>query len=1271
MKNKKVMILNNYKLLSTLIAASLSATSATQAAEISTFIPSAKTESYKENPSNLWFILDNSGSMSQRSIYSTSSISITNGFVPYNPQITYKLPKRIDGSDMPLPASNLFGTPTYWDNPFRDDSKGKNRWTRYRNIWYARKKRNCDKTDRNCHIWANFYRTRLFTLKSSLSLVFNNEVNKKYLKNIRLGYRSLSNRDVEILPVAPLGGDTGEENQKQFNKWLYALTSGGVTPLRGKMAGTVHDIVEASKSKSNVNNPFLENPGQSYDKDKNKILSCRRNYMLVLTDGGWNRETNNSVDNLLSGSIKSSTLVENDTFPDGRAYYPRAPYKRTFTARQTRTLADIAFSGWKTDLDNKASNNDFLPKNRKINGKVQTLGGKEYWHPYNNPASWQSLTTYTIGYGLNNSSKVHINPPNGVGKNGIKNNYLQDWWAWDIRTGFEGQKAYIGDNSIVADLANAALAGRGLFYDVQTSDDMNDAFDSIFKDVGGGKVESKPTVTGSSGSVGVSQDNGGSRYSTWYDVESNTGSIKRTNLFDGLNPEKCFTKTPEAKRKIGSLCDTPVWDAAKKLKELPVTSRNIFSLQRTNKTNELTKADTGSLKLEDLKYKSIEFTVDNLSDYQEKMLITNFSEVLKDNFSGETDITRLEKLFGYVRGNSAHESDIFRDRSIFTYADGTKGRNTLGSIVRSAPAYAGVPNSYDTSNLTRGGNAYNSYLTFVSSFVKDNSKGKKEVVYIASNDGMLHALRANTGEELFAYVPSSIYKNLPKTVVPGKSVTLIDGALKLATVNFGNGVTSSDNDENADWNRVLLGGFGAGGNGLFSLNITTPTKEGVMDNDKAKWEYSDLESIVYQKEKSKPTGLISIKSNVGNIMGEPVIVQLQDNTWVAITGNGYNSASNKAVLLVIDLKTGKPIQELELAGDITKDNGLGPVSVTAYPNKVAGEKHLYDRAYAGDLQGNLWVFDLKGSNKIDGVKLAGSGKPLFTATNGGVAQPITVAPLVDTHPYNYGKLIHFGTGSLFSRDDQSSKVTNSIYAIWDDWIKKEDRGLPTPRTDNTVKINELYKVKIDRKEVDVIVNGKSTKKVIRNLVPDEQLAGKPKSLKWQFRDSSGYRGWKIDLPAGERAWQHAQLRMASEGELAVSYKTANYHSGKNKTEDKVSGALSCKTKGGDVRTAEVVFSVRDPSKKLRGFGAIDINEDGVVDSKDTSSNGGSAISGYEDNSGGILLNGVDAVVDDKGKNKKISGNCKIVETIITDSTGNDKDTQFQVCSSFSSWKELK
>jgi len=110
-------------------------------------------------------------------------------------------------------------------------------------------------------------------------------------------------------------------------------------------------------------------------------------------------------------------------------------------------------------------------------------------------------------------------------------------------------------------------------------------------------------------------------------------------------------------------------------------------------------------------------------------------------------------------------------------------------------------------------------------------------------------------------------------------------------------------------------------------------------------------------------------------------------------------------------------------------NGLG--SVKGWDNDGDG---VLDFVYGGDLQGNVWKFDLDSTNSSD-WSIANSGNPMFVARAGdGTAkrQSITGGFSVALDPVTYKPWIFFGTGRYLEVDDIGNKDTQSWYGLRDD-----------------------------------------------------------------------------------------------------------------------------------------------------------------------------------------------------------------------------------------------
>jgi len=355
-------------------------------------------------------------------------------------------------------------------------------------------------------------------------------------------------------------------------------------------------------------------------------------------------------------------------------------------------------------------------------------------------------------------------------------------------------------------------------------------------------------------------------------------------------------------------------------------------------------------------------------------------------FSGETNNTNAQQRVDYLRGDTSQElqnGGSFRDRI-----------KLLGDIIDSNPWFVGA-DDFGYSTLPEG-SSYQAYLASIS--------GRTKMLYVGANDGMLHAFSAANGTELFAYVPASIIPQL-------KNLTLI---------SYGNGTPhqyfvdgsprAGDVYYNNAWHTVLVGTMGAGARSVYALDVTDP------DNFSASnvlWEFTD--------------------PDLGYTLSEATIARMANGKWAAIFGNGYNSDNGHAVLFIRDIKDGSLIKTIDTqAGSTSTPNGLA----TPIPVDTNGD-HIVDTIYAGDLLGNMWKFDVSGTNTGSWKPAFGtnpSPQPLFVARDAaGVRQPITAKPQVGLHP-DSGVMVYFGTGKYFETSDNivgSTPQIQTYYGIHD------------------------------------------------------------------------------------------------------------------------------------------------------------------------------------------------------------------------------------------------
>lgn len=341
-----------------------------------------------------------------------------------------------------------------------------------------------------------------------------------------------------------------------------------------------------------------------------------------------------------------------------------------------------------------------------------------------------------------------------------------------------------------------------------------------------------------------------------------------------------------------------------------------------------------------------------------------------------------EDVLKYLRGDQSKEvqkGGTYRNRKSAT------GKQPLGDLVHSSPYY-----------------------------VKDT-----DTVYVGGNDGMLHAFKASTGDELFGYIPGLVFPKLAQLPAPAYTHTFfVDGDIAVST-------RAQTPDRN-----YLVASTGRGAKGLFALDVTAPDTFGAPH---VLWEYND-----------------SLDSDLGYVLGRPQIGILENGTAAAILGNGYNSTSGKAVLYVLDLVTGAVLAKLDTL--VAGDNGMSTPGL--WDSDGNGK---IDTVYAGDLKGNVWRFNLSSSTPSAWQSQFLSGttpKPLFTALDSAATpqpQPITaqisVAKNTRTSDPNYGKtFVFFGTGRYVYSGDPADMQVQTWYGLIDEGAPISSRSELKQRT---------------------------------------------------------------------------------------------------------------------------------------------------------------------------------------------------------------------------------
>lgn len=371
-------------------------------------------------------------------------------------------------------------------------------------------------------------------------------------------------------------------------------------------------------------------------------------------------------------------------------------------------------------------------------------------------------------------------------------------------------------------------------------------------------------------------------------------------------------------------------------------------------------------------------------------------------------------MVSYLRGSFSNETpkgQKFRARN----------GHRLGDIVHSSPAYVDKPNARYPDDIEGSSNLYSAFKT-----AQASRAGR---VYVGANDGMLHAFDTN-GEEAFAYIPGLVYSS-----AAGEGLHALAEQSYIHRYYVDLSPSVADVFVGGAWKTYLLGGLRAGGKGIFALDITDPSAltESNAENV-VKWEFTH--------------------NDLGYTFSDIQIGRMANGKWAAIFGNGYNNDPNgdgRAKLFVKYLdNSGMKLIDTgvgSMANNDCQDAGSDCNGLSTPELADLNGDGIIDRIYAGDLHGNMWVFDVDDtspSNWVSAYKSGSTSVPLFEACTSTTVpcpaanrQPITAKPSLTRHPTRYKQatapniMVFFGTGQYLTASDNASSATQTFYGVWD------------------------------------------------------------------------------------------------------------------------------------------------------------------------------------------------------------------------------------------------
>lgn len=828
--------------------------------------------------------------------------------------------------------------------------------------------------------WFTYYHTRMQMMKSGVSRAFKNVSNKFRVGFNTINYTGVSDADNRFLHI-----DKFELAHK--NSWytkLFLTDPSGGTPLQNSLG--------------KVGRLFANRITNQMDPVQ---YSCQQNFSILSSDGYWNSSTNTySLTNGLVGNLDGGST-------------PRPMFEGP--SASSNSLADIAKYYYDTDLrDSSLSNCTGGPvcTGGASTGCASPIAFQVCQDNSVDPVQYvkQNMTSFTIGLGADgtlNYQSDYLTATSGDFYD-LKNNLNSRNWPNPI-TNTQGER--------IDDLWHAAVNGQGQYFSAKNPDDivhgLNSALASIESIEGAGAAAATSTLNPVAGDNGVFV----ASYTTqkWY------GNLEKRlmDLETGVTSEQAAWCVEDI---VADVCTAPSYlenDTSGGSNEWYCVTGGVTNpadcsgtLVGTDCKVQVNKACTGTLKSKvaaDSDTRNIKMKVGSaLQNFNETNITAaglgnNFSNAfLVANLSQAPVLTTMQKdlltpanLVKFLRGQTGYEDRASNgsDNRIFRMREAI-----LGDAVESQPTYLAKP-------------PFNYLDSGYGAFASANASRTK-VVFLGANDGMLHTFDANSGQELWAYVPSQVVPNMWK--LADKNYTTlhsyyVNGSSVIGDAYF-----------DGSWHTILVGSLRGGGRGYYALDVTSPTSPALL------WEFTPTQD-----------------ADVGYSFGDAIITKRpSDGKWVVLVTSGYNNTgpgSGRGYLYVLDAKDGTVLTKIDTgAGNTTTPSGLSRIA--AWVDNAA-QNNTTTWVYGGDLFGNLWRFNLSNNTVFKFAVLKDSGSGL---------QPITTAP--ELSEVNGKRVVYVATGKYLEPSDLTTTQKQTIYAIKDadETITLNDpRGSLTVRTFST------------------------------------------------------------------------------------------------------------------------------------------------------------------------------------------------------------------------------
>lgn len=277
------------------------------------------------------------------------------------------------------------------------------------------------------------------------------------------------------------------------------------------------------------------------------------------------------------------------------------------------------------------------------------------------------------------------------------------------------------------------------------------------------------------------------------------------------------------------------------------------------------------------------------------------------------------------------------------------------------------------------------------------------LVFVATNDGYLHAIDPKTGREKWAFVPTAVLPRMKRLFDDASldyKAYALDGSLRAFKLDLNNnGIVEPDDGERV----YLLFGMGRGGSNYYALDVT------VRDEPALLWRIGEGQLPGVGQTWSTP---VVARVNIGG-------ATQNSRKLVAIFGGGYDDSQDNLTwgpdslgnrIYMVDLDSGALLWRAGPSGDtgaqlqLSRMNSSIPADVRTIDLDGDG---FVDRMYTADTAARIWRFDVFNGNSA------------ATLVTGGVFASLGVGDGAGTQPTDSRRFYYAPDVSLLRQDGRT------------------------------------------------------------------------------------------------------------------------------------------------------------------------------------------------------------------------------------------------------------